>query len=145
MCDNSCSFHELHKALCRALSDSGRIRKTADELAALQSNGERVTYAYELFREFQLFPRVTGEFKSEARSCEYRSKGNKLFKIKKDEMAMEMYTKSIAFAPKSLECLGMAFANRSAVLFEKKLYRECLNVRFKFNPMVSKSSNYHFF
>lgn len=128
MCDNN-NFRQLHKALCRALTDSGRVKQITDEFAALRSNGERTKLAHRLLREFQLFPRVKSEFKSETVSCEFRNKGNELFKTKKDGLALEMYTKSIAHAPKDAECLGLAFANRSAVFFEKKLYRECLNVR----------------
>lgn len=127
MCDKN-NFRQLHSALCRALTDSRRAKKTTDEFAALTTNGERVNYVLRLLGEFELFARVKGEFKSDTLSCEFRNKGNELFRVKKDEMALEMYTRSIAYAPNGEQCLGMAYANRSAVLLEKKLYRECLSV-----------------
>lgn len=129
MCDNN--FQQLYERLCRDLTDSSRAKQTTDSFAALRSNSERAKFAYDLLEEFQLFPRVAVEFKSEIASCMYREQGNSLFKAKEDGEAMRMYTKSIAYAPKGAECLGLAFANRSAVLFEKKLYKECLSVSKK--------------
>ncbi|CAB0029902.1 unnamed protein product [Trichogramma brassicae] len=56
--------------------------------------------------------------------CSTRCSGSS-FVSGDDDDAIEKYTMSLAFA-KSRESMGLAFANRSAALYRKQLYRECL-------------------
>jgi hypothetical protein len=55
-----------------------------------------------------------------------REKGNKLYQAKKFPSAVHRYTKSAQFAPVGSESLALAFANRSAVLFQMKEYAKCI-------------------
>lgn len=131
MCSPHKTVQELFNDLCRHLSASGAIISTSEQFASLSSNVERVRFVNDLFEKFKLWPQVSAGC---AKNCElsgqYRLEGNTLFKLKRDGEALKMYTKSIAFAAEKSETLGLAFANRSAVLFERKLYRECLEVRY---------------
>ncbi|KAF2887675.1 hypothetical protein ILUMI_18498, partial [Ignelater luminosus] len=113
--------------LCRALSDGRRdIRTTSQEFSALQSNQARVDFAYELLKEYGLFPKPRDNCKNGEVALDLRQEGNNLFKIKKDQLALIKYTDSIAHAENGSEGLSLAYANRSAVLFEHKCYNECL-------------------
>lgn len=51
--------------------------------------------------------------------------GNQCFVTGDDDDAVEKYTMSLGFA-KSKEAMALAVANRSAALYRKQLYRECL-------------------
>lgn len=127
MADN---LHDLLSALHRRLSETGELVSISENFAALSTDLQRVKFAAALLEKFQLLPRTdAGNSKSDRLSQEFRESGNRLFKAKKDGEALEMYTKGAAYAEKGSESLGLAFANRSAVLFEFGLYRECLEVR----------------
>lgn len=66
-----------------------------------------------------------------------------MFKNRLATEAHEFYTKSVAFAVKGDDTLALAYANRSAVLFEKGLYEECLRVSTKiFTNITTKSVGY---
>lgn len=58
----------------------------------------------------------------------YRKLGNQKYIKKIPREAVELYTQSIANAKTNSREISLAYANRSAVLFEYKLYRECLEV-----------------
>ena len=51
--------------------------------------------------------------------------GNTAFFMNDDDGAIEKYTMSLAYAINK-ESMALAFANRSAALYRKKLHRECL-------------------
>lgn len=124
------SIQELCHSLCCHLTKNGEVLSTSKDFASLTTNIERVSYVTRLFERFELWPRVNANcLKSDEKSAKFREYGNRAFKAKKDGEALKMYTKSIAFAVAGTEALGLAFANRSAVLFERKLYKECLEVR----------------
>lgn len=126
----SSSPEAVLKTLIRHLSESSAIQSTSKRFACLDSNVERVQFVSGLLERFELWPQVrAGCLKSDEHSAEFREMGNRAFKGKKDGEALDMYTQSVAFAVEGSEALGLAFANRSAVLFERKLYRECLQVR----------------
>ena len=56
-----------------------------------------------------------------------RESGNKLFSLKDYSSCIEVYTKSILSCPnENVKELGLAFANRSAALFELHLYEDCI-------------------
>lgn len=128
MC-SSTSPQQVLNALGRHLSENGEVVSTSERFASCV---ERVEFVSGLLERFELWPRVSVSCgKSDVVSGEYREMGNRAFKRKEDGEALEMYTRSVAFAEGGSEALGLAFANRSAVLFERKLYRECLEVRIK--------------
>ncbi|KAF7995909.1 hypothetical protein HCN44_007016 [Aphidius gifuensis] len=73
----------------------------------------------------------TGETKKTVgHSILWKKVGNKEFTAAKKEnylrKSIEAYTKSIAFAPVGSSELSLAYANRSAVLFKARLYKDCL-------------------
>ena len=57
-------------------------------------------------------------------STELRDAGNKLYQAKKFSQAIAKYTRSAQFAPPMSEALSLAFANRSAVLFQVYIIRK---------------------
>lgn len=51
-----------------------------------------------------------------------------MFMQAKHREAHKLYTKSLALAEPGSSNVALAYGNRSAVLFEKKLYGDCLKV-----------------
>ncbi|XP_051167736.1 SET and MYND domain-containing protein 4-like isoform X2 [Leptopilina boulardi] len=70
-------------------------------------------------------PDVEPEIKNEKNSLHYRNEGNQHFIAGNDLEAIESFTKSLAYAD-SEELMGYAHANRSAALYRKKFYKNCL-------------------
>ena len=67
--------------------------------------------------------------KDDEKSVSARNLGNDLYKAKKFEEAVAKYTDAIKLAENDSETLALGFANRSAVLFQMKEYKRCLQVR----------------
>ncbi|XP_055694873.1 SET and MYND domain-containing protein 4-like [Lutzomyia longipalpis] len=88
---------------------------------------DTVDMALEMLSDNDLFPDVQklAEEKSDAKAEEFRLKGNAFFKYKKNVKAIEEYNKSACYAV-SKEKISLAIANRSAVFFEMRMFRECL-------------------
>lgn len=63
--------------------------------------------------------------KNDTSSEEYRELGNKFYASNNFVDAMENYNKSLCFAKSKLN-LSLAYANRSAVCFELKMYSTCM-------------------
>ncbi|KAG5671093.1 hypothetical protein PVAND_001307 [Polypedilum vanderplanki] len=66
-----------------------------------------------------------------------RNEGNRLYIKKKFFDAILKYNESLCYSENKSENAGMAYANRSAVYFEMKLYKNCLR-----NIELAKSHNY---
>lgn len=64
--------------------------------------------------------------KSETKSKTLRGEGNSFYSARKFFDALLKYNESLCYAGPGSENLGHAFANRSAVYFEMKLYENCL-------------------
>ncbi|KAL8614446.1 hypothetical protein ACOMHN_007782 [Nucella lapillus] len=71
--------------------------------------------------------------KDAQRAAHHKQEGNKLFLAQQDKQALQSYTQSMQFAPFGRELtdekdlhLGVAYGNRSAVLFRLHKYQECL-------------------
>jgi len=60
--------------------------------------------------------------KSSEDSIKYRTQGNEKFKARQDEHSLHLYSKSILVAPLNSEEYAVSLGNRSAVLFEMKLF-----------------------
>lgn len=70
---------------------------------------------------------VVGNFvKSDVESETFRTLGNNCFKAGQYLEAHRLYTLSIACATSGSRQIALAYGNRSAVLFEKQYYKECL-------------------
>ncbi|XP_014489387.1 PREDICTED: SET and MYND domain-containing protein 4-like isoform X2 [Dinoponera quadriceps] len=70
-------------------------------------------------------PSLHAVTKNEEDSIRYREEGNQHFVMGDDLEAIECYTLSLAYAD-SDELMAYAHANRSAALYRKQLYKECL-------------------
>ncbi|CAH0564153.1 unnamed protein product [Brassicogethes aeneus] len=121
------SLVDRQQDLLRHLSERGRVKATSDEFSVISTNHGRVDFVLGLLDEFELYPDGTNSGKSNAESEKYRLKGNEMFKLKCNDKSIEYYTQSIAHAENNTESLAIAYANRSAVLFQIKLYKECLD------------------
>lgn len=75
--------------------------------------------------------------KSDKKSESLRAEANRLYVQKKFFEALVKYNESLCFAENGSENAGLAFANRSAVYFEAKLYDKCLN-----NIELARQHNY---
>lgn len=64
--------------------------------------------------------------KSNEKSETLRNEGNKLYSERKFFEALLKYNESLCYAEADSENLGFAYANKSAVFFEMKLYERCI-------------------
>lgn len=55
-----------------------------------------------------------------------RIKGNKEFECKNFEKSLSLYTESVFYAPNNSQCLPLALANRSSVLYHLNKYEESI-------------------
>ncbi|XP_046747231.1 SET and MYND domain-containing protein 4-like isoform X2 [Diprion similis] len=70
-------------------------------------------------------PRFKPKMKNSKDSLKYREEGNQRFVSGEDIEAIESYTKSLAYADRP-ELMAYAYANRSAALYRKQFYEECV-------------------
>lgn len=75
--------------------------------------------------------------KSSAKAEEPRADGNKFYSERSFFDALGKYNESLCYAEKGSEAAGLAFANRSAVYFEMKLFEHCLQ-----NIELAKANGY---
>lgn len=124
--NNDCIVEQL----LRHLSAKQLVVATSIQFSVLDTNTERVDFAYRLLDEYGLLPALVADLKNNELAINVRQKGNEMFKMKKISEAIKFYTQSVALAEEESEYLALAYANRSAVLFEKGFYKECLKVIF---------------
>ncbi|XP_019874843.2 SET and MYND domain-containing protein 4 [Aethina tumida] len=120
------SMVEVQQALLRHLIEAQKVKDVSQQFSVLDSNHERVNFVLELVEQYQLFPQFVADEKNEEASNKLRQKGNEMYKLHFYKQAIEFYTQSIAMAEEKTEAFAVALANRSAVLFEIKLYAECI-------------------
>ncbi|KAK5641696.1 hypothetical protein RI129_010243 [Pyrocoelia pectoralis] len=120
------TISDIYTRLCRHLSETGGDEQISHNFSKANRNSERVSFAYGQLERFNLFPEHVDRTKNCKMADELREEGNHHFKLKNDTLALRKYTESIAYAPRGSEQLALAFANRSAVLYQLKLYKECL-------------------
>lgn len=75
--------------------------------------------------------------KSNEKSEALRKEGNEFYSRRKFFKALLKYNESLCFAEPESDNVGHAYANRSAVYFETRLYEKCLN-----NVQLAKSHRY---
>ncbi|KAJ8948436.1 hypothetical protein NQ318_007959 [Aromia moschata] len=120
------SVETIVQDLLRHLSEKQLVAQASEQFSSLHSNCERVEFAHRLLEGAGLFPSLLADEKCNEVSGNFRQKGNDMFKARKTREAIEFYTKGVAFAEDGSEFLALAYANRSAVLYERGLYEECL-------------------
>lgn len=76
-------------------------------------------------------------FKSNEKSEALRVEGNKFYSQRNFFKAVLKYNESLCFAEPESENVGLAYANRSAVYYEQRLYDRCLR-----NIELAKSQHY---
>lgn len=77
------------------------------------------------------------EDKSSEKAVASREDGNKFYNARSFHKAMLKYNESLCFAEVGSKNVGHAFANRSAVYFEMKIFEKCLK-----NIEMAKQNNY---
>lgn len=107
------------------LSSTSNVLETFTNLNSIL---EQINFAYDILNERNLFLENPKILKSNELSLIYRKQGNEHYKRKNYEEALKLYTKSAYYAQNGSEHLAIAYANRSAVLFENGYYEECLIV-----------------
>ncbi|KAG5675980.1 hypothetical protein PVAND_005836 [Polypedilum vanderplanki] len=75
--------------------------------------------------------------KSDEKANLYRFEGNNFYKAKKFYDAIINYNKSLCFSEIESENLGLAYANRSAICFELRMFDKCLK-----NISLARAHNY---
>lgn len=110
------------------LSKSGKVLEVSKEFKEISENSDRIKYVQNLLLTHGLI--AEGKLKLDksnavAESC--RTKGNQFYTKKQFLDALESYNKSLCFAESGSETIGMAYANRSAVFFELRLFDNCLD------------------
>jgi hypothetical protein len=80
---------------------------------------------------------ILDSFKSSKVADECRNDGNKSYCERNFFLATLKYNESLSHAVEASEAMGLAYANRSAVYFEMKLYEKCLK-----NIELAKENGY---
>ena len=134
-------FESLFELLCQELKLTNNLDSISRSFAQLTSDRERVNFLLQLDpvqRHLQLpddcEPVTAAGRKSPKVAASLRTEGNQYFKTKNYMKALHKYTESLSYAP-LLENDGevkdssasLAFANRSAVLFQLEKHQLCLD------------------
>jgi len=137
---NTIHFESLFESLCEELKLTNNLNSISHSFAQLTSDRERVHFLLQLDavqRHLQLPDNCDSALaagqKSPQVAASLRSEGNQHFKMKKYMMALHKYTESMSYAPllendndAENSMASLAFANRSAVLFQLKKHQLCL-------------------
>lgn len=75
--------------------------------------------------------------KSVAAADSYRIKGNAFYKQRTFDAALVEYNKSLCCAPAKSKELGLAYANRSSIYCEVRMYQKCVE-----NIKLARENNY---
>ncbi|EDW73803.1 uncharacterized protein Dwil_GK19653 [Drosophila willistoni] len=136
--------YDVSDDLVKKLNDWKLIGIISGKFRELKENYSKVNFVEHALIDFKYMEKiylnvVMREDKSNKRSVEFRMLGNEQFSLKNRKyfQALELYNKSICFAEPNSEHLSIGYANRSAVLFEWKRYRECLA-----NIELARKANY---
>lgn len=136
--------YEISDDLVRKLADWKLIGIASGKFNSLPDNNAKVKFVENTLLEFKYFDKIKLNCTLRASKCnkrseEFRMLGNKQFSLKQRNYfhALELYNKSICFSEMNSENISIGYANRSAVLFEWKKYRECLE-----NIEMARMANY---
>ncbi|XP_037825003.1 SET and MYND domain-containing protein 4 [Lucilia sericata] len=136
--------YDVSDDLIKKLNDWKLIGIISGKFNELKENHSKVNFVEHALIDFKYIEKILlnvklREEKCNKRSSEYRMLGNEQFSLKNKKyfQALELYNKSICFSEPGSENLSIGYANRSAVLFEWKRYRECL-----LNIELARKANY---
>lgn len=120
------SIDSCYEGIIAKLTSQSKIQAISTKLLSLTTNDERVLYVYDIIGSLNAFPRVLKVTKTENVSTHYRNLGNQCFQSKADYTAWQYYNLSLMHAPIASESYCLALANRSAVFFSLKNFKECI-------------------
>lgn len=116
------------------LFEEADLHLKENEFKNLSDFSDRVDLVYNCITKLNTFKTEVAKHqdrKSNRESEMIRKQGNDLFLRQGNYLvALEYYTKSIAYAESGSTNLALAYANRSACLYERRYYKQCLEVRF---------------
>ena len=132
------SVYDYTDKLKELLGQCGKVKDISLEFMEISDNADRVKFVRELLKEHNLI--VEGRLKlaktnAIAEAC--RAKGNQFYSKKEFLDALEAYNQSLCFAEPGSQTIGLAYANRSAVFYELKLYASSLK-----NIQLAKDNDY---
>lgn len=126
-------FERIFEVLCKRLQEDNNLKKVSEEFMKLATDQERIRFLAQLdsVKEIIRLPGSPSDEKSADQSRSLRDEGNKFFKAKKFRNSIQLYTESLSWAPfptdeVSDSSISLAFANRSACLFQLAKYQMCL-------------------
>jgi SET and MYND domain-containing protein 4 len=120
-------FETIFDHVCSQLKLNGEVESTSKTFASLSTDIDRFAFVKPLLDGVPLSDGLSEDAKkSETRSSAFREAGNEKFKTKKDLQALELYTRSILFAPAESRSLALAYGNRSAVLKSLRKFQDCI-------------------
>lgn len=117
------SLQDRYQEWCRHLSDHADVKQISADFAKIDSNVGRVDKCLRVMEDIPFDYEYAAGGKDDEAALDAKNKGNEAFRKKEDNEALEFYTRSLAYSETNL---GVAFANRSAVLFQHGLFGECL-------------------
>jgi len=131
---NSNYFESVFEELCQNLKGHNNLKKVSEEFIKNTSDCDRIRYLLQLDPIqciVQLPEGYSAIEKSREISQRLRDDGNMLFKSKKYFDSVRLYTDSLSWAPlpsnsDSDNSASLAFANRSASLYQLSEYELCM-------------------
>lgn len=130
--------YQFTEKLKELLRNDGKISEVSMEFKKIKENSEMIKFLHNLLSKYKLLSdygrlRIP---KNDKISDACREKGNKSYAQKQFIDAVVQYNQSLCFA-ETQQNLALAFANRSAVFFELKMFSTCLD-----NIELAKFHNY---
>lgn len=111
------------------LKAEAKIAEISEKFSKLKTDKDRVGFVLELeaVQEF-ICPTAVKQEKSVDHSLSFKSTGNTAYFAHEYRDAVQLYTDSIAWAPKedAEKALSLAYGNRSAALFQLRKYEACV-------------------
>jgi tetratricopeptide (TPR) repeat protein len=126
MSNSTTTFEKMCEDLMRRMSDSGERYQIREEILNSKSDEKSFARIFPFTSVYKMIRTSAETEKSEEKSNLFREKGNNSFAQNKYHEAILCYTQAIALAPFESQCLPLAYANRSAVLFAQCNMGGCL-------------------
>ena len=134
--------------ICQDLEKSGKVKEISTLFSTFVSNAQRVSFVLQLepVKKKLLEPlravlcqQTSSSNKSQELSTLHRSEGNQYFQKKLTHKAIEAYNLSVQFAAADSgdESLALAYANRSACLYDLRDWLHCLrDIQLAFDTLT---------
>lgn len=123
---------EVNDNLMATLQKSGRLEKLLAQFDAYTSNAEKIRFVQRLLKRHKNVPTEPNAggilSKDDTKSVQFAQCGDKWFSQNREQNfnALVNFNESLCFAEANGENLAIAYAKRSAVYYDWKLYSLCL-------------------